>query len=39
MLRFLAKLAEKYAKSTNTACILFGIIHQPKMPESMIKRD
>lgn len=39
MLRFLAKLAEKYAKSANTACVIFGIIHQPKMPESMIKRD
>lgn len=39
MLRFLAKLAEKYAKSANTACLVFGIIHQPKMPESMIKRD
>ncbi len=39
MLKFLAKLAEKYAKSANTACVIFGIIHQPKMPESMIKRD
>lgn len=39
MLRFLAKLAEKYAKSANTACVILGIIHQPKMPESMIKRD
>ena len=39
MLKFLAKLAEKYAKSVNTACVIFGIIHQPKMPESMIKRD
>ena len=39
MLKFLAKLAEKYAKSANTACVILGIIHQPKMPESMIKRD
>lgn len=39
MLKFLAKLAEKYAKSANTACLVLGIIHQPKMPESMIKRD
>lgn len=39
MLKFLAKLAEKYAKSTNTACYIWGVIHQPKMPESMIKRD
>lgn len=39
MLKFLARLAEKYAKSSNTACLFFGIIHQPKMPDSMIKRD
>lgn len=39
MLRFLAKLAERYAKSANTACVILGFIHQPKMPESMIKRD
>ena len=39
MLKFLAKVAEKYAKSTNTACILLGLIHQPKMPASLIKKD
>lgn len=39
MLKFLAKLAERYAKSANTACVILGIIHQPKMPKSMIKRD
>lgn len=39
MLKFLANLAEKYAKSSNTACIFFGVIHQPKMPASMIKKD
>ena len=39
MLKLLAKVAEKYAKSTNTACILFGIEHQPKMPASLIKKD
>lgn len=39
MLKFLAKLAEKYAKSANTACLLFGILHQPKMPASIIKKD
>ena len=39
MLKFLAKVAEKYAKSANTACLLLGLIHQPKMPDSMIKRD
>ncbi len=39
MLKLLAKVAEKYAKSTNTACILLGLIHQPKMPASLIKKD
>lgn len=39
MLKLLAKMAEKTAKSTNTACPLFGWFHQPKMPESIIKRD
>lgn len=39
MLKFLAKVAEKYAKSTNTACVVYGIWHQPKMPASLIKKD
>ena len=39
MLKFLAKVAEKYAKATNTACYVFGWIHQPKMPASLIKKD
>ena len=39
MLKFLAKVAEKYAKSTNTACRLAWIFHQPKMPASLIKKD
>ena len=39
MLRFLAKVAEKYAKSTNTACVMWYILHQPKMPASLIKKD
>ena len=39
MLKFLAKIAEKYAKSTNTACFILGAIHQPKMPASLIKKD
>lgn len=39
MLKLLAKVAEKYAKSTNTACWVFGIVHQPKMPASLIKKD
>ena len=39
MLKFLAKVAEKYAKSTNTSCMLIGWLHQPKMPASLIKKD
>ena len=39
MLKTLSKIAEKYAKSTNTACLLAGVFHQPKMPASLIKKD
>ena len=39
MLKSLAKVAEKYAKSTNSACYLMGFLHQPKMPASLIKKD
>ncbi len=39
MLKILAKMAEKYAKTTNTACVLWGFMHQPKMPASLIKKD
>ena len=39
MLKLLAKVAEKCAKSTNTACGWLGWIHQPKMPASLIKKD
>ena len=39
MLKFLAKVAEKYAKATNTACFVIWAFHQPKMPTSMIKKD
>ena len=39
MLKTLAKMAEKYAKSTNTACFLVGILHQPKIPAALIKKD
>ena len=39
MLKLLAKVAEKYAKNTNTACVLLGLFHQPKMPASLIKKD
>ena len=39
MLKMLAKLAEKYAKSSNTACLVLGILHQPKMTANMIRKD
>ena len=39
MLKLIAKVAEKYAKSTNTASIILSFIHQPKMPAHMIKED
>lgn len=39
MLKILAKIAEKYAKTTNTACAFIWVLHQPKMPVSMIKKD
>ena len=39
MLKFLAKVEEKYAKSTNSACGIFFFLHQPKMPASLIKED
>ena len=39
MFKALAKVAEKYARRTNTACFLFFVVHQPKMPASLIKKD
>ncbi len=39
MLKLLAKVAEKYAKRTNTKCLCFWFGHQPKMPASLIKKD
>lgn len=39
MLKLLSKIAEKYAKSTNTACSLWILFHQPQMPASLIKKD
>ena len=39
MMKLLAKMAEKYAKATNTACVMFVVFHQPKMPSCMIKKD
>lgn len=39
MLKMLAKMAEKSARNTNTASMLWYIIHQPKMPAALIKKD
>ena len=39
MMKFLAKVAEKYAKATNTSCVAWWVLHQPKMPASLIKKD
>lgn len=39
MLKILAKLSEKYAKNTNSACYIMWLFHQPKMPASLIKKD
>lgn len=39
MLKVLAKLAERYAKATNTTCMICSMFHQPKMPASLIKKD
>lgn len=39
MLKLLAKVAEKYAKSINTACGVWWYLHQPQMPASLIKKD
>ena len=39
MLKLLAKVAEKYAKSTNTACFVISAFHQPTMPASLVKKD
>ena len=39
MLKLLSKIAEKYAKNTNTASFFFTIWHQPKMPANLVKKD
>ena len=39
VLKLLAKLSEKYARNTNTACFVGWLLHQPKMPASLIKKD
>lgn len=39
MMKLLARMAEKYAKATNTSCALWWVLHQPKMPATLIKKD
>ena len=39
MLKLLTKVAEKYGKSSNTPCLVLGVVHQPKMAASLIKKD
>ena len=39
MFKLLAKVAEKYARTTNTACFFWAMFHQPKMPASLVKKD
>ena len=39
MLKMLAKIAEKMARNTNTACAFWFVTHQPKMPASLVKKD
>ena len=38
MLKLLTKIAEKAAKNTNSACLVAWILHQPKMPATLIKK-
>lgn len=37
MFKFLAKVAEKYAKVTSSKCMLV-VWHQPKAPKTLIKK-
>ncbi len=40
MIEKIAKIAEKCAKnSANSSCPIVVILHQPKMPKSLIKKD
>ena len=39
MVKTLVKMAEKAAKSNNAACWSLGVLHQPKMPAALIKKD
>ncbi len=39
MVKTIAKIAEKTAKNSSSSCWLIGMLHQPKMPASLIKKD
>ena len=40
MIEKIAKMAENCAKrSANSCCPLAAILHQPKMPKSLVKKD
>ena len=40
MIEKIAKMAENCAKkSANISCVLAVVLHQPKMPKSLIKKD
>ncbi len=40
MIEKVAKMAEKCAKSSaNSQCPIIVVLHQPKMPKSLIKKD
>lgn len=39
MVKTIAKLAEKTAKNASSSCWTIGMLHQPKMPASLIKKD
>lgn len=40
MIEKIAKMAENCAeRSANSSCVLAVVLHQPKMPKSLIKKD
>jgi len=39
MIKTLVKVAEKSAKSANASCWVLGLMHQPKMPAALVKKD
>lgn len=40
MIEKIAKMAENCAeRSANSSCVLAVVLHQPKMPKSLVKKD